>query len=184
MTNRVQQLLDAIEGQLKAARDDGRPLFTGVKIQLDPYDLTDVMRESFVAPAARVLLTTAKPEFRPRGACDLDCTVTIAVITKTTTAAGADAAGLDLILRVAQLVNDDPYFGLTSKTKAASLDGIRVAVSEAANTKRLAIVLLLVKVCLLDVITARDAVAIATGLREGKPVTTLVINDVQEVLEP
>jgi hypothetical protein len=162
--SRIMALLEAVAGMLRAAKlPDHRPLFSDVRVQLDPYDLDDVTRESFRAPASRVLFTTAKPVPRAIGTMDLECLVTIAVITKregrpNSEVATADASALDYALVVAQLVADDPYFGL-GKLTAVQVEGLKVAVSEKANEKGLAITLVLFRTTLLEVVLERNLVA-------------------------
>lgn len=182
--SRIITLLEAVAACLREAKGaDNRAVFTDVRIQLDPYDLEDVTKESFRAPAARVLFTTAKPLPNATGGLNLDCTVTIAIISRregrpNPELASADAAALDLCLFASQLITNDPYFGL-GKLQAAQIEGLKVAVSEKANEKGLAVTLVLFRSTLLDVVVERSLIAAAaeTGRNPFRP-DSLSINGV------
>lgn len=180
MSGRIVTFLDAIAAKIRESN-----LFLDVRTQLDPYDLADVTLESFRAPAARILFTTAKPVPRAVGSFNLDCIVTIAIIAKrqgrqTTEFASADLAALDLALAVSQLVNNDPYFGLGQLT-AAILDGFKVAVSETANAKGLAITVVMFRSTLLDVVVERDIIGESIGTRDGTDIE--LAPDLHELME-
>lgn len=165
---RIVDLLNAVAETLRTSEK-----FDNVRVQLDPYDLEDVVKESFQPPTARVLFSLAKPIHRAPGSVDLECAVTVAIITARTgradpNFASADIAALDLALQTSQLINDDPYFGLTGLT-AAVLDGFKVAVSEKANDKGLAITIVMFKTTLLEVIAERFTVGEAVGTRLPGP---------------
>lgn len=180
--SRVQILLDAVAAMLSAAVTSDCKIFADVRVQLDPYDLEDVTRESFRSPAARVLFTVGKPIPKATGGLDLECTVSIAIISSRSgradpTVASADAKALDLALMVSQLIADDPYFGLGRMT-AAQIEGFKVAVSEKANERGLAITLVMFKATLLDVVIERPIIAAAaeTGRNPWLP-DQLAINN-------
>lgn len=169
---RLTEFLDAVATALRNSN-----LFVDVRVHLDPYDLGDVTVESFKAPAARVLFTVGKPAHRANGSMDLDCTVSIAVITKRTgradpAFASADVAALNLTLAACQVVQDNPYFGL-GKLTAAQVEGIKVAVSEKANEKGLAITVILFRSTLLEVVIEREAIGQLIGTRLPGPAVEL-----------
>jgi len=166
---RVTELLDAIAAALRNSK-----LFADVRVHLDPYDLEDITVESFKPPAARVLFTVGKPIHRANGSMDLDCTVSLAIITKRAgrpdpAFASADVTALNLTLATCQIVQNDPYFGL-GKLTAAQVDGFKVAVSEKANEKGLAITVIIFHSTLLTVVEERDEIGAEIGTKPGPTV--------------
>ena len=138
--NRIQSYLDSVEAALKAVKAGGKPVFNDVRVQLDPFDLEDVLKQSFKAPAARVLLARWKFHRNPDRALDIICDMAIAVVTKRQGNQAADTLALDLSVVVHELV-DGNRWGQTSITAPADLTA-RVAVQPSIENKGLSIVLL------------------------------------------
>lgn len=155
---RLQALLDAVATSLQ-----GPQLFPDVRLHLDPYDISDVLKESFRPPAGRIFVLKMEPSLRPGGESDIELTLAIAAIAgrtgrADTTVASADRKALALIMAAASKIHSDPYFGQAQIT-AARLEGFRVATSEKSNDKGLAITLLTFSTTLLAAIPEWSAIA-------------------------
>jgi hypothetical protein len=167
--NRVQQLLSAIAAALRAAETaPSSRLFADVRVELDRYDLADLVEESTKTPACRVCFLAGKPVKNPDGSHDLDVSVALVVAAgrvgrPNPDFASADIAALELITGIGNVIMSDPYVGL-GKVQAADLGQQLVAVSEATGKKGVAIALVEAKWRLLGVMVARPAVQTAIGL--------------------
>lgn len=155
---RLQALLDAIAASLQ-----GPQLFPDVRLHLDPYDISDVMKESFRPPAGRIFVLRMEPSLRPGGASDVELYLAVAAIAGRTgradiATASADRRAMALIMAAASKIQSDPYFGQVQVT-AARLDGFRVATSEKSNEKGLAINLLTFSITILAAIPEWSAIA-------------------------
>lgn len=179
---RLQALLDAILAALT-----GTGLFPDARLHLDPYDISDVMRESFKPPAARLFVLKMEPALAADETADVELSLAVAAIAGRTgrpdpTKASADQAALGLILRTASLIRSDPYFGQAQLT-AARLEGFRVAVSEKSNDKGLAITLLTFSTTLLRMIPEWSGSAALFDA--GRPAALVsIIGNGTELLEP
>lgn len=167
--SRVAELLTAIAAALRAAETaPGTRLFADVRVELDRYDLADLVQESTRTPACRVCFLAGKPVKNPDGSHDLDVSVALVVVAgrqgrPNPDFASADLAALELITGIGNVVMADPYVGL-GKVQAADLGQQLVAVSEATSKKAMAIAMVEAKWRLLDVMVARPAVQTAIGL--------------------
>lgn len=167
--SRVQQLLGAIAATLRTAETEpGSLLFADVRVELDRYDLADLLKESTRTPACRVCFLASKRVKNPDGSRDLDVSVALVVVAGRTGRpnpdfASADNAALDLIAGVGDVIEADPYVGIGQLT-AADLGQELVAVSEATSKTGMAIALVEAKWRLLQVSVARPAVQTAIGL--------------------
>jgi|GEM_PF-1664123 len=174
--SRVAALLTAVAGKLRAARDEAnRPVFTEVRVELDRYDLADLVNDSTRAPTARVCFMRSKPVKREDGGLDLDVSVAIVVVAGRQGRANpelssADLAALGLLDRCTVELMFDPYVGL-GQLQAADIGDQLVAVSEQSNKHAVAIALLETKWRLLDAHIARPAIqaAIETGRNRWTP---------------
>jgi hypothetical protein len=167
--SRVQQLLGGIAAALRAAETaPGIRLFADVRVELDRYDLADLIQESTRTPACRVCFLAGKRVKNPDGSRDLDVSVALVVVAgregrPNPDFGTADSAALDLIAGVADVIEADPYVGLV-QLQAADLGQELVAVSEASSKKGMAIALVEAKWRLLQITVARPAVQIGLGL--------------------
>lgn len=181
--SRVAELLTAIASALRTAEvGGGEKLFRDVRVELDRYDLGDLLKESTKSPAARVCFLAGKPMTGAAGGVALDVSVAIVVVSgrqgrANPEFASADLDALERLAGVGAVIIADPYVGL-GRVSAADLGEQLVAVSEATSGKGLAIALIEVKWRLLDVFIARPAIqaAIETG-RNPIPATQVAIND-------
>lgn len=175
--NRLVQLLGAIAGVLRAAETaSGTRLFTDVRVELDRYDLADLVAESTKTPACRVCFLAGKRIKNPDGSRDLDVSVAIVVAAgregrPNPDFASADVAALDLLAGVGDVIEDDPYVGLGQLT-AADLGQELVAISEATSKKGIAIALIEAKWRLLQVTAPRPALRAALGIDGAGAVPT------------
>ncbi|CAM5764729.1 hypothetical protein [Bosea minatitlanensis] len=166
--SRLSDLLVAIGGQLRALKDEtDAKVFTEVRVELDRFDLSDLLEDSTRAPTARVCFMRAKPVKGPGADLDLDVSVAIVVVAGRIGPASpdfssADLAALGLLDACARSLMLDPYVGLTSLT-AADLGDQLVAVSEQSNKRAVAIALMEVKWRLLQALLARPAVQAGLG---------------------
>jgi hypothetical protein len=154
---RLQALLDAIAASLQ-----GPQLFPDVRLHLDPYDISDVLKESFRPPAGRIFVLKMEPALRPGGESDVELTLAVAAIAGRSgrpdpATASADRQAMALIMAAAAKIQSDPYFGQAQIT-AARLEGFRVATSEKSNDKGLAITLLTFSTTILAAIPEWSAI--------------------------
>lgn len=174
--NRLAELLTAVAGVMRAAETaPSRKLFDDVRIELDRYDLADLVKESTKTPACRVCFLAGKPVPRPDGGDDMDVSVALVVVAgpegrANPDFASADMAALDLITGVSQALKANPSVGL-GKIADASVGQSLVAVSQASTKANLAIALVEAKWRLLEVVIARPSVqqALETGLNGWGP---------------
>lgn len=174
--NRIAELLDAVAGVMSAAETAPNvSLFRDVRIELDRYDLADLVAESTKTPACRICFLAGKPVPRPDGGDDMDVSIALVVVAGATgrpnpSFASADMAALDLITGVSQALKLNPSVGL-GKIADASVGQSLVAVSQATSKKNLAIALVEAKWRLLEVVVARPSVqqALQTGLNAWGP---------------
>lgn len=173
--SRLSDLLVAIGVALREARDEAQALiFTEVRVELDRFDLGDLLKDSTRAPTARVCFMRAKPVMGVDGGYDRDVSVAIVVVAGRTGRAtpdfsSADLAALNLLDVCSDVLMADPYVGLT-QLQAAELGDQLVALSEQSNDKGFAIALMEVKWRLLQVETQRASLRIATAtLAETRP---------------
>lgn len=181
--SRVAELLTAIAAALRAAETaPATRLFADVRVELDRYDLADLIQESTRTPACRVCFLAGKPVKNPDGSHDLDVSVALVVVAgregrANPEFASADLAALELITGTANVIMADPYLGL-GQLQAADIGQQLVAVSEATSKKGIAIALVEAKWRLLQVMVARPAVQTAVGLAGlDVPPTGFQIND-------
>lgn len=173
--NRIVTLLDAMTALLAKSG-----LFTDVRSRLDAYELDDLMSESFRAPGARVIFAGFKPEKLSGGGQSLDVRLVIAVIAAREGRpdpgrASADAAAVDLIMQVCQLVEDNPYLGLTKLT-ALSSGAATIGISEESNKKGVAIALVEMQTTLLQVVTPRPDIGAVFDTARPDPFPALTLN--------
>lgn len=167
--SRVAELLTAIAAALRAAETaPSTRLFADVRVELDRYDLADLVQESTKTPACRVCFLAGKPVKNPDGSHDLDVSVALVVVAGregrvNPDFARADMAALELLTGVGNVIMADPYVGL-GRVQAADLGQQLVAVSEATSKKAVAIALVEAKWRLLEVMVARPAVQAAIGI--------------------
>jgi hypothetical protein len=166
--SRLSDLLVAIGGQLRTLTDEAAAkVFTEVRVELDRFDLADLLKDSTKAPTARVCFMRAKPVKTAGADLDLDVSVAIVVVAGRTGRANpdfssADLAALGLLDACSLSIMADPYVGLTRLT-AADLGDQLVAVSEQSNDKAVAIALMEVKWRLLEALPARPALQAGLG---------------------
>ncbi|MGO4735978.1 hypothetical protein AB4099_05505 [Bosea sp. 2KB_26] len=171
--NRLAELLLAVAGVMRAAETaPSRKMFADVRVELDRYDLADLLAESTQTPGCRVCFLAGKPVPRADGGDDMDVSVAIVVIAgpegrANPDFASADMAALDLITGVSQVLKARPSVGL-GKIADASVGQSLVAVSQATSKKKVAIALVEAKWRLLEVATARPAVQ-GTLETDGRP---------------
>lgn len=188
--NRLAELLTAIAAVMRAAETaPSRKMFEDVRVELDRYDLADLVNESTKTPACRVCFLAGKPVPRTDGGDDMDVSVAIVVVAgregrPNPDFARADMLALDLITGVGQVLKAQPSVGL-GKIADASVGQSLVAVSEATSKKGVAIALVEAKWRLLEVTIARPNVqrAIETGLNPWIP-GGVAINDGDPLLRP
>lgn len=174
--NRLAELLSAAAGVMRAAEiAPSRKLFVDVRVELDRYDLADLVNESTKTPACRVCFLAGKPVPRTDGGDDMDVSVAFVVVAgregrANPDFASADMAALDLITGIGQVLKAQPSLGL-GKIADASIGQSLVAVSEATSKKGVAIALVEAKWRLLEVQIARPNVqrTIETGLNPWIP---------------
>lgn len=166
--NRLAELLIAIGTQLRGLKDEAnKPVFTEVRVELDRYDLVDLLKDSTKAPTARVCFMRSKPVRGAGANLDLDVSVAVIVVAGRVGQASrefssADLLALQLLDVCSASIMLDPYIGLT-KLQQAELGDQLVAVSEQSTDKGVAIALLEVKWRLLEVLFARPAIQSALG---------------------
>lgn len=166
--SRLSELLVAIGDQLRALKDEvGKNVFTEVRVELDRYDLSDLLKDSTKAPTARVCFMRSKPVKTAGADLDLDVSVAIIVVAGRVGQASrefssADLAALQLLDACSISIMLSPYVGLT-KLQQAELGDQLVAVSEQSTDKGVAIALLEVKWRLLEALLARPAIQSALG---------------------
>ena len=174
--NRIAELLTAIAGVMRAAEiEPGTRMFRDVRVELDRYDLADLVVESTVTPACRVCFLAGKPVKRADGGYDQDVSVAIVVAAgregrSDREFASADMAALELITGVGLVLIEQPNVGL-GRVGDADVGQSLVAVSQATSKKNLAIAMIEAKWRLLEVVVARPNVqrALETGLNPWIP---------------
>ena len=174
--NRIAELLQAIAGVMRNAETaPARKLFADVRVELDRYDLADLIGESTKTPACRVCFLAGKPVPRTDGGDDMDVSVALVVVAgaegrANPDFASADMAALELITGVGQVLKAYPSVGL-GRIQDVSTGQSLVAVSQATSRKNLAIALVEAKWRLLEVTIARPNVqrTIETGLNPWTP---------------
>lgn len=189
--NRLAELLLAIGTQLRGLKDPAnKAVFTEVRVELDRFDLSDLMKDSTKAPTARVCFMRAKPVKTATAVLDLDVSVAIVVVAGRVGQAqrefsSADMFALQLLDACSLSLMSDPYVGLT-KLQQAELGDQLVAVSEQSSGTGTAIALMEVKWRLLEALLARPAIQSALGTGGTDPVPTgYQVNDGPVVpLEP
>lgn len=180
--SRLSELLVAIGAQLRALKDEaGKNVFTEVRVELDRYDLSDLLKDSTKAPTARVCFMRSKPVKTAGADLDLDVSVAIIVVAGRVGQASrefssADLAALQLLDACSVSLMLNPYVGLT-RLQQAELGDQLVAVSEQSTDKGVAIALLEVKWRLLEALLARPVIqaALETG-RSPLQATQVAIN--------
>jgi hypothetical protein len=178
--SRTLDLLNAVAARLEdlPGNERGR-LFTEVKVELDRYDLGDLLTQSARAPFARVCFMKAAPVRNAPGRKDRDVSLAIVVVAGRSGRAqarvsSADAAALDLIDQIESAIDTDPYVGL-GKLSAAELGDQLVAVSEETGKKGLAIALIEAKWRLLDVTSGPVPIQTVIGMTgDPRPVSVTV----------
>lgn len=166
--SRLSELLLAIGTQLRGLKDQAnKPVFTEVRVELDRFDLSDLMKDSTKAPTARVCFMRAKPVKTAGADLDLDVSVAIVVVSgrvgqPSREFSSADFGALQLLDACSLSLMLDPYVGLT-KLQQAELGDQLVAVSEQSNDKGVAIALMEVKWRLLEALLARPAIQSSLG---------------------
>jgi len=181
--SRIVTLLNAIAGALRAAKDEAdAPLFTEARVELDRYDLGDLVKDSTRAPSARVCFLAAKPIVRADAGIDMDVSVAIIVIAgrigqPDPKFSSADLGCLERLSAVLGVMMADPYVGLT-QVMAAEIGNQLVAVSDQTSGKGLAIGLQEYKWRLLNVAPARPVIqrGLETGLEPSAVPSGLSIN--------
>lgn len=179
--NRIAELLQAIAGVMREAETaPARKLFADVRVELDRYDLADLVGESTKAPSCRVCFLAGKPVPRADGGDDLDVSIAIVVVAgpegrANPDFASADMAALDLVTGVGQVLKANPSVGL-GKIADTSIGQSLVAVSQATSKKSLAIALVEAKWRLLEFQVARPFVqrTLETGLNAWGPTSVSV----------
>ena len=174
--NRLAELLEAVESVMRAAETaPGRKLFADVRVELDRYDLADLIGESSKTPACRVCFLAGKPVPRADGGDDMDVSIALVVVAgpegrPNPAFASADMAALDLITGVGQVLKANPSVGL-GRIQDVNVGQSLVAVSQATSKKQIAIALVEAKWRLLEVVVARPNVqrALETGLNPWIP---------------
>lgn len=187
--SRLSDLLVAIGAVLRAARDEAdAKIFTEVRVELDRFDLGDLLKDSTKAPTARVCFMRAKPVPGIDGGYDRDVSVAIVVVAgrsgrATPDFSSADLASLNLLDACAAELMADPYVGL-GQLHAAELGDQLVALSEQSNDKGLAIALMEVKWRLLQVEAPRAAIRSVIGTSDEAQPDQLAINGNDPVEPP
>lgn len=166
--SRMLALLDAVADMLAGLSGPDGLLFADVRIELDRYELKDLLEESTRTPAARVCYLRGAPKRQASGRLDRDVSIAIILIARRTGRAtpqlsSADAAVLDLMERVSGAIAADPYIGL-GRVSAAEIGDELVAVSDATSKKAMAIGLVEAKWSLLDVHAGLPGAEMAAGL--------------------
>ncbi len=172
--NRIQDLVDALAGRLTASG-----LFRDVRSRLDAYELQDLVTENFALPACRVIFAGFQPVPRAQGGFDLECSLVVAVIAgregrADPTRTSADTAAVDLMIAVCQLIEDEPYLGLSRLTKL-TVGAATIGVSEESNKKGVAITLVEIRTTLLQAVRPRQELRerFDTGRPDPFPTLTL-----------
>jgi hypothetical protein len=174
--NRLAELLSAAADVMRSAESaPSRKMFADVRVELDRFDLADLINESTKTPACRVCFLAGKPVPRTDGGDDVDVSVAFVVVAgregrANPNFASADMAALDLMIGVGQMLKAQPSLGLGSIADA-SIGQSLVAVSEATSKKGVAIALVEAKWRLLEVQIARPNTqrAIETGRNPWVP---------------
>ena len=174
--NRLAELLEAVEAVMRSAETaPGRKLFADVRVELDRYELADLISESTKTPACRVCFLAGKPVPRADGGDDMDVSIALVVVAGPTgrpnpAFASADMAALDLITGVGQALKANPSAGL-GRIQDVNVGQSLVAVSQATSKKQIAIALVEAKWRLLEVVIARPNVqrGLETGLNPWIP---------------
>jgi len=166
--SRLSELLTAIGTQLRALKDEaGKNVFTEVRVELDRYDLSDLLKDSTRAPTARVCFMRSKPVKTAGADLDLDVSVAIVVVAgrvgqQSREFSSADLAALQLLDACSVSLMLAPYVGLT-RLQQAELGDQLVAISEQSSGTGHAIALMEVKWRLLEALLARPAIQSALG---------------------
>ncbi len=179
--NRIAELLQAIAGVMRAAETaPNTKLFRDVRVELDRYDLADLVGESTKTPSCRVCFLAGKPVPRADGGDDMDVSIAIVVVAgpegrANPDFASADMAALDLVTGVGQVLKANPSVGL-GRIADTSIGQSLVAVSQATSKKNLAIALVEAKWRLLEFQVARPGVqrTLETGLNAWGPTSVSV----------
>ena len=150
---RVTSYLGAIKTAL-----DATSMFQNVRIHVDPFDMADVLKETFKTPAARVIFALGKPEANADGGYDCRLHFVIAVITGRTgrpapDMASADDAAMTLTFDTMSAITADPYFNQV-KVSPAKPTAVRVAISEKNSKEGLAIVVVEYQALMLKMVPA------------------------------
>jgi hypothetical protein len=183
MTSRIEAWLNALRAAI-----EGTGLFQDVRVHLDPYDIEEVLKESFKPPAARVVFGLGQPEPEASGGLGLRMVAAIVIITgregrPDPALASADARALELSQVVAQHVADAPYLG-QARSAAVQVTGLKVALSEKTSKQGLAITVIEIEGRLHEWVSVRDPVAeMFSGARPATD-PALVINGEPEPQEP
>jgi hypothetical protein len=180
-------LLSSIAAQLRASLDEtDQPIFRDVRVELDRYDLGDLLKQSTLTPLARVCFQKSK--MRPRSDGGMDCDVSIALVLAASRSgranpefSSADLAVVDLLMATSAVILRDPYFGLT-QLSAAQLGDQMVAVSDESGGVGIAIAAMEIGVTLYDCLQARPIIqeAIETGRYPWEP-DTLEVNGAPQI---
>ena len=165
--SRTLDLLEAVAVRLRQAQAGPGALFADVRIELDRYELGDLLKQSARTPAARVCFMRGKPALNARGGQDLTISVAVVVVAGRTGRpepglSSADAAVLDLMIAVNALLMADPYVGL-ARVSAADIGEQLVAVSDETGGKGVAIGLVEAAWTLRDVAPVFAAAGLAIG---------------------
>ncbi|MCO4053404.1 MAG: hypothetical protein HEQ16_05015 [Bosea sp.] len=177
--SRVLDLLNAVADMLAGLPGPEGMLFADVRVELDRYELKDLLEESTRTPAARVCYLRGAPKRQTSGRLDRDVSVAVILIARRTGRAtpalsSADAAVLDLMEQVTGAIAADPYMGL-GRISAAEIGDELVAVSDATSKKAMAIGLVEAKWCLLDVHAGQPEAAMSAGvIVDPRPVSITV----------
>jgi hypothetical protein len=185
--SRVLELLNAVADMLAGLSGPEGLLFADVRIELDRYELKDLLEESTRTPAARVCYLRGAPRRQASGRLDRDVSIAIILIARRTGRAApqlssADAAVLDLMERVSGAIAADPYMGL-GRISAAEIGDELVAVSDATSRKGMAIGLVEAKWHLLDVHAGLPEAGIAAGVTADPRPVGLALDGEPLILE-
>jgi hypothetical protein len=186
--SRITDLLQAIAERLRALTGPDGALFRDVRVELDRYDLGQLLEQKIPEPAARVCFMRAASKLGVHGGIDRDVSVVIAVIAgrrgrATPEISSADAQALDLLDAVAGTLLADPYVGL-GKLSAAQLGDQLVAVAEATGKQGLAIALIECAWTLLDAAPPPAINAQTIGLTIPAPPVAITVDGTQIAPEP
>lgn len=179
--SRTRDLLDAVAAMLRGLTTGSGAAFQDVRVELDRYDLGDLLKDSTRTPCARVCFMKGAAVRREPGHFDRDVSIAIVVVAgrsgrPSREIASADAAVLDLIDLVVAALGADPYVGLT-RLSACELGDELVAVSEATSQKGMAIGLVEAKWRLLDVMAGHAEPAATVGMGPDTASLTILAGD-------